>query len=443
MAYTNRKRNYPNEYASKSSHRNIINDETVKKFLKECELPKKAKEINIDTTKTIKLYEPENNPIKNIIAIDAGQQEIIVQKEFPSSQISFFQFGTLNFKITDLQELAAKKFIDPRELSKLKQIKPLKLVIPSKNLTLRNQGTLTKSIRKAIYDFFLLKIEDQKLIDTLKWLLFNEYDHVDYGKYSINCPECKSPISKLTLQEMRYHNYTECTNCSGTIYLTDLFGLHLKIDDEIGAENIFAYLTSVIEQMLMTHIIKAILEEDSSKMSETLFIRDGPLAFFGHTSIITGPMRRLINFLYDNYDLNMVGLEKSGAFVDHANEIAQKMSPGTFILLDDDHIYKYIIPNRFPLNYGRGQHYSNKIIFKTKFGKMYVASLPTRKFTTQPKKADFQNLEVILTNIQQLKCEMYESALLPIALINKLVSLSDHPSSSILGKFVKTNILSK
>jgi hypothetical protein len=139
----------------------------------------------------------------------------------------------------------------------------------------------------------------------------------------------------------------------------------------------------------------------------------------------------------------MVGLEKSGAFVDHANEIAQKMSPGTFILLDDDHIYKYIIPNRFPLNYGRGQHYSNKIIFKTKFGKMYVASLPTRKFTTQPKKADFQNLEVILTNIQQLKCEMYESALLPIALINKLVSLSDHPSSSILGKFVKTNILSK
>ena len=443
MAYTNRKRNYPNEYASKSSHRNIIKDETVKKFLKECELPKKTKEIHIDLTKTIKLNEPEHNPIKNIIAIDAGHQEIFIQKEFPSSQITFFQFGILNFKITDLQELAAKKFIDPQDLSKIKQINPIKLVIPSKNLTLRNQVTLTKSVRKAIYDFFLQETEEKKLIDTLKWLLFNEYDHIDYGKYSINCPECKSPVSKPTLQEMHFHNNTECPKCSGTIYLTDLFGLHLKIDDEIGAENIFAYLTSLIEQMLIIHLIKAILKEDSSKMSETLFIRDGPLAFFGHTSIMTGPMRRLINFLYDNYDLKMVGLEKSGAFVDHANEVAQNLSPGTFLLLDDEYIYKYIIPNKFPLNYGRGQHYSNKIIFKTNFEKMYVASLPTRKFTTQPKKADFKNIEIILTNIQQLKCEMYESALLPIALINKLVSLSDHPSSSILGKFVKTNMLNK
>ena len=440
MAYSNRKRNYPNEYASKSSHRNIINDETVKKFLKECELPKKAKEIDIDILKTFKLHESDQNPIRNIIAIDAGQQEIVVQKEFPSSQISFFQFGTLNFKITDIQELVAKRFIDPRDLSKIKQLNPLKLVIPSKNLTLRNQGTLTKSIRRAIYDFFLLEIEDKKLMDTLKWLLFNEYDHTDYGKYSINCPACRRPINKITLHQMRYHNHTECPDCLETIYLSDIFGLHLKIDDEIGAENIFAYLTSVIEQILMIHIIKAIIEKDPSKMMETLFIRDGPLAFFGHTSILTGPMRRLINFLYDNYDLNMVGLEKSGAFVDHANEIAPKLSPGTFILLDDDYIYKYIIPNKFPLNYGRGQHYSNKIIFKTKNEKMYVSSLPTRKFTTKPKKEDFQNIEIILNNIQHLKCEMYESALLPIALINKLVSLSDHPSSSILGKFVKTNI---
>jgi hypothetical protein len=35
---------------------------------------------------------------------------------------------------------------------------------------------------------------------------------------------------------------------------------------------------------------------------------------------------------------------------------------------------------------------------------------------------------------------MYEHAIVPIVLANKLVSLADFPSSEILSKFVKANI---
>jgi hypothetical protein len=47
----------------------------------------------------------------------------------------------------------------------------------------------------------------------------------------------------------------------------------------------------------------------------------------------------------------------------------------------------------------------------------------------------FHNLQAILTNVEKLRCDMYDNALLPVALANKLVSLSDHPSSKILQKF--------
>jgi hypothetical protein len=57
-----------------------------------------------------------------------------------------------------------------------------------------------------------------------------------------------------------------------------------------------------------------------------------------------------------------------------------------------------------------------------------------------PMKEDFKNIDVILHNIEKLKCDMYDNALIPITLVNKLVSLSNHPSSVILEKFAKKSI---
>ena len=57
-----------------------------------------------------------------------------------------------------------------------------------------------------------------------------------------------------------------------------------------------------------------------------------------------------------------------------------------------------------------------------------------------PKKKDFNHIDEILINIEKLKCDMYDSSLLPIALANKLASLSDHPSAVLSEKFAKEGI---
>ena len=63
--------------------------------------------------------------------------------------------------------------------------------------------------------------------------------------------------------------------------------------------------------------------------------------------------------------------------------------------------------------------------------------MPTQDALLHPKKEDFKNIDVILNNIKKLKCDMYNNSLLPVTLVNKLVSLADHPSSIILEKFAK------
>ncbi|MBZ6577981.1 hypothetical protein FMJ39_28350, partial [Klebsiella variicola] len=50
-------------------------------------------------------------------------------------------------------------------------------------------------------------------------------------------------------------------------------------------------------------------------------------------------------------------------------------------------------------------------------------------------RASFSNLDEILNVVEHLKCDMYENAIVPIALVNQLVSLANHPSSNMLEKF--------
>ena len=66
---------------------------------------------------------------------------------------------------------------------------------------------------------------------------------------------------------------------------------------------------------------------------------------------------------------------------------------------------------------------------------MHVASLPTSSVLAAPKPTDFPNLNIILNIIDQLKCDMYDNALIP-----KLVSLADHPSGKVLERFAKSHV---
>lgn len=187
----------------------------------------------------------------------------------------------------------------------------------------------------------------------------------------------------------------------------------------------------------MVHAIRLILQTKPALLRRLFFVKDGPLAFFGQTARMYEPMRALIRYLQDEFALYLAGLEKSGAFVEHAHEIRGKLPPGTALLLDNDYIYRYIIPGTADPNspYGRTTYYGTKVIFRTPSGGVHVVTIPTREPLTHPTVDDLPQLAVVLTNIDKLRCDMYDDALLPVALVNKLVSLSTHPSARILKQF--------
>ena len=442
MGYSSRHGKRPSENASKSSHTHVINDVVVQHFLSGCNLPKKAKDISLDAYQPFDHSRPSENPIRHVIAVDGGYNLVTIDKDFPSSEICFFQFGALIFSVSDLEHLGSSPFIDPDDIAKLKNIQRLKLVLPVRQVTLAPCSTLIESVRKTVFDFFRQSMEDEPLIETLKWLIFEEYDVPRDEWVLASCPLCGH--SEVSLQRGALtKTYTiPCGHCHQELYLTDVFRLHEAVDNEIGAGGVLGYLTTTVEQMLVIHLIRLILKTKPSLLRQVLFVKDGPLAFFGQTANMHKPVRALVRYLFQNHNLFMAGLEKSGAFVEHADQVASLMKPDTALVLTNDYIYRYVIPNSGDPSspYGRTTYYGHKVIFKTGSGGMYVVTVPTNEQKISPTHKDLNNLEVILTNIQMLRCDMYDNSLIPVALANKLVSLANHPSSRVLQRFATESV---
>lgn len=439
MGYSSRTGRRPAEFASKSAHGHVIQDAAVQAFLAQCNLPKRAGEVQFADHQRLPFRPVADNPVEHIIAVDGGYNEVVLQKEFPSSTVCFFQFGALIFSVADLEQLEEQPFIDPDDIAKLKRIQRLKLILPVRNVALKSEGTLGRSIRRAVYDFFCQNMDDGRLIDTLRWFIFQEYVGFVPSWTLASCPECGARSIGLDRAAMAADHTFPCSKCGGRVFLTDVFRLHEVIDDEQGAGEILGYVTTTIEQLILVHMMRVILKTKPGLLGRILFIKDGPLAFFGQTANMHQPMRALVRFLFAQHNLYLAGLEKSGAFVEHAAEIADCLEAGSVLILDDAYIYRYVLPGKADAAkpYGSSTYYSSKLIFKTATGRVHVVSVPTTETNPRPGGKDLRNLDVLLTNIEKLRCDMYDNALIPVALVNKLVSLANHPSTRILQKFAK------
>lgn len=444
MAYSSNGRK-PMERASKISHTEIINNSAVQAFLESCILPGLS-DLSEITAMTVPIVRTDGGEHKIIVALDGGYTETFVRDDFPSSSLTFFNFGPLLFKLDDLNALDTQDFIDPRDFAKLKQFQRYPpLVLPTRNISLKNSDTLTLSVRKTLRDYFEARDADrERLMDSLRWLVFQEWQGEGVSWALAQCPYKGCMGKDITFTRSR-GNEIPCDFCGKPVWLTDTFRLHEVIDDEQGAGGILGYLMVLLEQMVLVQWIRAVWLVKPSLLGEILFVKDGPLAFFGQTANFHKPMRALMNYLLrpnsKNAKIRLVGVEKSGAFVDHAAAIQSKMDNGTLLIPSNEYIYKYIIPSgTTTLQYGRSTYYGWKVMFKDWDGAMYVLTLPTTEYLNRPSQSDFPDLADVLSTVSRLKCHMYENALIPVALVNKLVSLSDVPSSQILKAFAKNTL---
>jgi hypothetical protein len=452
VAYSTVRGRKPIERASKISHGEIINNNAVQELLAKCRVPKAADHAVVaDLLEAVPA--PSSNRIRHIVAVDGGFRETPVREDFPSAAITFFTFGPLLFKLDDLRDLDTRPFLAPEDLARLKHIQRYTVALPTRNIS-REGKSLQLSVRETLQDFFEQSDhEDAPLVDALRWLLLKGWEARATNTWEIpECPnyDCSAGPIEIGADTK---NRSTCGVCGGPIFLIDALRLHERIDEEQGASGIASYVMTSLEQIVLVHVIKALLETKPDLLGEVLFIKDGPLAFFGMTAPLSKPMRDLTAYLGARPDsnkaggeticlLNVVGLEKSGAFVEHAVQIADRLDHESVLILSNEYIYRYVIPGDPGSSdpYGKNTYWGDKLIYKAGDGNVYVATVPTNGFQQTPTYEQFFNLTEVLGVLGTLRCSMYDNALIPVALANKLVSLSEFPSSRILETFAKAAV---
>jgi hypothetical protein len=448
MGYSTKGRK-PIERASKIAHVEIIKNPDVQTYINQCIIPSAPDPQSLEPLLT-ELGDTDTSEVSAVIAVDGGFTETYIREEYPSASITFFTFGPLLFELADLRSLDCKRFIAPEDLARLKRIERYTLVLPTKGVRRKDQPSLSATIRRTIYEFFVKQRGDEgeRLISSLLWFLFRRWkrkpdDHLE--ETIERCPhDCGH--GKISFQ---YSDPTEktCPGCGQTVYLTDTFRLHERIDEDLGAGGIVAYVMTMLEQLVLVHLFYSILERlKPSLMRNILFIKDGPLAFFGLVAPLYRPMRELVEYLIGQPGgstgptLRLAGLEKSGAFVEHATAIQDRMQPGSYFTVGDSYIRRYIVPGEAGVAYGKNTYYGQKVFFRAPGGEMHVVTVPAREYLAEPKPADIPHLCEIVALIAELRCSMYDNSLIPVALANKLVSLSDFPSQRILGAFARSSV---
>src|SRR5262249_27110709 len=155
--------------------------------------------------------------------------------------------------------------------------------------------------------------------------------------------------------------------------------------DEQGAGGIMSYLLTTLEQLVLVHVVRTLLDMKPDVLREILLIKDGPLAFFGVVAPLHRPMRELMEYLADKDNgrplICVVGLEKTGPFVEHAMLIEPQLANGHYVMFDSKYVYRYVLPGgEGGEGFGHNTYYGAKLAFKSERGDVFVATIPTRGY---------------------------------------------------------------
>jgi hypothetical protein len=173
------------------------------------------------------------------------------------------------------------------------------------------------------------------------------------------------------------------------IYSTDALRVHERFNDVGTNGEAFGAVMQIWERVLLVHLLRCFERRDwLDRASRLAFFLDGPLAVFGPpawlSAAIQTELQRLnakVRALTGN-DLVILGVEKSGGFVTHFDEIdvrednSPRFAPRTYFMLTDSYIKERVIFSDSPKRYGADTYFGRKFLYKTASGARIVASIP-------------------------------------------------------------------
>ena len=461
---------YKGEYASKASHANIINNPDVQDFLANCDYLAPPSEE--ETAQQCSQFEepPTLTDVwapNHIIAVDGSPYEANVTNQLPSTKVGYIKVSSVLIDMTQYRGLRVERgrFVDPFRVARLREnSSPITLSLPSANVRYKGSASVRDGFRTALdaqlYDK-RTRFKDDDPTTSLRTTLFHlaarrPLDRLGTGtpaKLKLHtCPSCEQ--GPVELADVPYPQH--CSKCGEQVYPSDCLRVWEAVSNYQSNTEALNRVMSYVEHLLPIHYIRYLSEHSLQLLSSTAFFVDGPLAVFGNGAWLSGAIMRYLAELNQRIETNglprllVIGLQNTGKAADYISLVDRFIPRNRIYAIADDYRQKYIRAgiDRPGFGFGDETYYGQDFIYKTPSGRTFVCALPYPFESKRvPTEQDFVEAKVeipryvelprALALINEFECDLYENAVVPVALAHRYTAISLTPGGQVLDLLSK------
>lgn len=369
-------------------------------------------------------FPPTKSPLISALAIDGSHVVERIRDGLPSVLYGFAQAAAAYVDLGILETQTAERFVDPYEIDRAVNTALVTLDLPVAGAYTREGVDIATSWREAINELFRVKkIEVNRLDQTLIELLFRLHGRpgAPATTVPVNCPtaDCNRDIPVPV-------DGAECDVCGLHLFATDVLRIHEEVGEEATNQAALGRLMSVIELLVLVGLSSLLWEQSRKELlPTTLFIVDGPLAMYGPPAKLRGRALEYFQAMGSTTPGDgpfVCGIEKSGAMVDYARQLARHdvLAPGDLLVCDEQVIARVTNATNARA-YGKETYWGRKFVYRALDGRVVVPTVPPPAGNPydsnggQPDPTSYPTLPAILNVIDRTGSSMYIDGIIPVA----------------------------
>lgn len=465
---------YEGEYASKASHFDLVENPEVQDFLNSCDYLAEPSEEQGDKIRECFKLPPSLAPIdlpNNVIAIDGSRHESAVQDRLPSTRFGYVKVSAVLINLGEYGQLRSEAgFVNPFEVAKLEGgHDPLAFALPSSNVRWGDCSTVEESFRSAVdhhleseATWFNPSERKSSLRSTLFEVASRRPKLGTDQSDKIRLPKCVNrdcDNTDIVLDDSPGSG--KCPECNEELFPSDSLRLWEEVGEYQSNQTAITRFMNVVEHLLPIHLIRCLREAgEFDSLSDTAFVIDGPLAFFGTVA----PLHRgVLSYLNETNQLLMdrgrdpilfVGIQKNGHLVEHADLMERFVPKDRLLLVDDDYRFTHVL-TRDPSDNGFGSetYYGQDFIYRTRSGRTFVFALPFPSNAKTGTASDFIEVKAERSNyptlaralrlIGHFESDLYRNSVVPVALAHRYTAISLRPGGRVLDLLTRQEIVAE
>jgi NurA domain-containing protein len=413
--------------------RRILSSDRIKEIQSRIQIKHEEKLVEW-TEKVIPLssLEPSSWRPKLLVAIDGDYSASKIETGFPGSEIGYITISTVLILLDKIRDLEQNKFIDPRQFRQTEKATSIDCVFSGCNAVLKGEASAKTSLRRALFE----EMQRQNVFEGVESLL-GTYEALLKIKRAREGggrqPKCPHDNCDSDLQD-GYGCYT-CPTCGGTLYSTDALRLHELMNSAGGNGEMYGQIKETFKKLQLIHLIRSLEKKEKpySLFRDIVFFLEGSLTVFSTSSWLAKCFRIELGRINEKvkeacgHDLLILGIEKSGNFVNHFSDIDTKKDgaadnfPAQSVFLpSNEYICKNIVLNDNPdFVYLEDTAFGRKFFYKTKAGFRVVPSVATfsnyQSNVETAFSAQYPRLADCLVLLDDLVSSRYGNSVMPLA----------------------------